>query len=254
VLRQAGDLLDYVCPHQYDCEDLAREENELLATRALCQALAPRRSIKIAVTEWNTTAGDWGPRRARLWTLENALACARYHNLLHRHGDLVEIANRSNLTNSFCSGIIQTDNHRLYKTPTYYAQQLYAVNAGSRPLKIVSTMPANVAPDLSATLSRGGDAVVLFAVNPSLQDITRPLDQSAFGGDGQEVEVWTLADGRQAGEPDAANNFADPERIRVRSSRFRTSGARFEYRFPALSLTVLRWQVIPGRKPTGPCR
>jgi alpha-N-arabinofuranosidase len=254
VLRQAGDLLDYVCPHQYDCEELAREENELLATRALCQALVPRRPVKIAVTEWNTTAGDWGPRRARLWTLENALACARYHNLLHRHGDLVEIANRSNLTNSFCSGIIQTDNHRLYKTPTYYAQQLYAVQAGSRPLKIASAMPANTAPDLSATLSRGGDAVVLFAVNPSLQDITRPLDLSAFGDDGQEVEVWTLADGRQAGEPDAANNFADPERIRVRSSRFRTSGARFDYRFPALSLTVLRWQVIPGRKPAGPCR
>ena len=61
-----------------------------------------------------------------LWTLENALWCSRYHNLMQRHADLVTIANRSNLINSFCSGIIQTDNHRLYKTPTYYAQQLYA--------------------------------------------------------------------------------------------------------------------------------
>ena len=87
-----------------------------------------------------------------------------------------------------------------------------------------------------------------------LDDITRPLDLTAFGEDGQEVEVWTLADGRQAGEPDVANSFADPERIRVRSSRFRTSGTRFDYRFPALSLTVLRWQVKPGRKPAGPRR
>jgi dipeptidyl aminopeptidase/acylaminoacyl peptidase/alpha-L-arabinofuranosidase len=242
VLRQAGDLLDYVCPHHYECEELAREENDLLATRALCRSLAPRRPIRIAVTEWNTTGGDWGPRRARLWTLENALACARYHNLLHRHCDLVEIANRSNLTNSFCSGIIQTDNHRLYKTPTYYSQQLYAVQAGNRALKIASALPASIAPDVSATLSRGGDVVVLFAVNPTLHDITRPLDLSAFGG-GQEVEVWTLADRLQAGEPDVANNFADPERIAVRSSRFRTSGARFDYCFPALSLTVLRWRV-----------
>src|SRR6202171_2496522 len=91
--------------------------------------------IKVAVTEWNTTAGDAGPRRAMLWSLENALACSRYHNLLHRHADLVDIANRSNLINSFCSGIIQTDNTRLYKTPTYYAQQLYATRAGTKALR-----------------------------------------------------------------------------------------------------------------------
>src|SRR5204862_5151177 len=117
------------------------------------RAHQPDRKIKIAVTEWNTTAGDWGPRRARLWTLENALACSRYHNLLHRHCGLVEIANRSNLTNSFCSGIIQTDNHRLYKTPTYYVQQLYSTLAGSRPLRIASGIPADAGPDISATLS-----------------------------------------------------------------------------------------------------
>ncbi len=247
VLRQAGELLDYVCPHHYECEDLTREENDLLATRTLCRSLLPRRSIQIAVTEWNTTGGDWGPRRARLWTLENALACARYHNLLHRRCDLVEIANRSNLTNSFCSGIIQTDNHRLYKTPTYYAQQLYAVRAGNRPLKIASAMPSNIAPDVSATLSRSGDAVILFSVNPTLQEITRPLDLSDFGRGGQEVEVWTLADRQQAGEPDVANSFVDPQRVSVRPSRFRTSGSRFDYCFPALSLTVLRWRVDLGK-------
>ena len=102
----------------------------------------------MAVTEWNTTAGDAGPRRARLWTLENALACSRYHNLIHRHCDLVAIANRSNLVNSFCSGFIQTDNHRLYKTPTYYAQKLYATMAGDRPLRIESPLPPISVPDL----------------------------------------------------------------------------------------------------------
>src|SRR5207248_3106533 len=118
VLREAGDLLRYVCPHQYNCANLAECIRELDATRELLRKHAPDKQIKLAVTEWNTTGGDWGPRRGMLWTLENALACSRHHNLLHRHADLVDIANRSNLTNSFCSGIIQTDNHRLYKTPT----------------------------------------------------------------------------------------------------------------------------------------
>jgi alpha-N-arabinofuranosidase len=245
VLRGAGALLDYVCPHHYGCANLGAMEADLAGVRALIRKHAPDRPIKVAVTEWNTTAGDWGPRRAMLWTLENALACSRYHNLLHRHCDLVEIANRSNLTNSFCSGIIQADNHRLYRTPTYHAQQLYATRAGNRPLKIESSVPASVAPDVSATLSADGKAVVLFAVNAALKEVRRPLDFSAFGTDGQEVSVWTLADRQGAGEPDVTNNFAEPERVSPVRSRFRAPAARFDFRFPALSLTVIEWRVAP---------
>ena len=126
---------------------------------------AKGRPITVAVTEWNTTAGDWGPGRGQLWSLANALACSRYHNLIHRHCDLVQIACRSNLVNSFCSGCIQTDNYRLYKTPTYYAQQLYATLAGDGRSRIESPCPPLAGPDLSATLSQNGDAVILFAVN-----------------------------------------------------------------------------------------
>jgi alpha-N-arabinofuranosidase len=243
VLRGAGDLLDYVCPHHYAIADLSGMENSFTATRALIQANAPGRPVKVAVTEWNTTGGDWGPRRAMLWSLENGLACARYHNLLHRHCNLVEIANRSNLSNSFCSGAIQTDNHRLYKTPAYYVQQLYATLAGDRPLTIDWAVPPANGPDLSATLAPDGKTVILFAVNPGLEDISRPLDFSAFGKEGQEVSVWTLADRERAGEPDVANSFADPERVRPVRSKFRAAGAKFDYRFPALSLSVLEWRV-----------
>jgi alpha-N-arabinofuranosidase len=243
VLKRAGDRLDYVSPHHYDCADLAATERDLDAVRARCRELAPKRAVKVAVTEWNTTAGDWGVRRARLWTLENALACARYHNLLHRQCDLVEIANRSNLTNSFCSGIIQTDNHRLFKTPTYHAQRLYATLAGDRPLRVESAVPAGVSPDISATLAADGKAVVLFAVNAGPAEVTRPVDLTAFGDAGQEVEVWTVGDRERAGEPDVANSFDDPERVAAVASKFKASSGRFDYRFPPLTLTVLRWKV-----------
>jgi alpha-N-arabinofuranosidase len=243
VLRRAGAWLDYVSPHHYDCGDLAGTERDLSRTEALLRAQAIKRAVKIAVTEWNTTAGDWGSRRARLWTLENALACSRYHNLLHRHCDTVEIANRSNLVNSFCSGIIQTDNHRLYKTPTYYAQALYANHAGNRPLKIEPAQGAAAALDVSATLAPGGAAVILSAVNAGLEDLARIVDLSAFGDGVQEVEVWTLADRDKAGEPDVTNRFGDPDRVAPVATRFRADASRFAYRFPALSLTVLRWRV-----------
>ncbi|HEV3387052.1 MAG TPA: alpha-L-arabinofuranosidase C-terminal domain-containing protein, partial [Gemmata sp.] len=242
VLEKAGKWLDYVCPHHYSIANLAGAEADLIAVRALIAKHAPGRTIKVGVTEWNTTAGDWGPRRTMLWTLENALWCSRYHNLMHRQGDLVTIANRSNLINSFCSGIIQTDNHRLYKTPTYYAQQLYATLAGNKALRIDSTLPANVAPDVSATLSPNGEIVTVFAVNPGPKEINRPIDLSAFGGEGQEVTVRTLADTRKAGEPDATNNFSRPERTVPVESKYRATAAKFDYCFPAYSLTVLQWK------------
>jgi alpha-N-arabinofuranosidase len=242
ALREAGAYLDYVCPHHYT-PDLAACESNLEQVRQLLRVNAPGANIKVGVTEWNTTAGDWGLGRASLMTLANALACSRYHNLLHRHADLVEIANRSNLINSFGSGIVQTDHHRLYKTPTYYAQQLYATRAGERALAIESDVPANFGLDLSATLSADGRKLVLFAVNDTLQDITRPVDLSAFGTRGQRVSVWTLADRDHAGEPDARNGFGDPERIHVKQSTFRAHSPCFEGRFPALSLTVLEWSV-----------
>jgi len=245
VLERAGPWLSYVCPHHYDCTNLAKEESDLARVRRMLEDHARGRPIKVAVTEWNTTGGDWGPTRARLWTLENALSCSRYHNLMHRNCDLIMLACRSNLINSFCSGIIQVDNHRLYKTPTYYAQELYATLAGDRPLRIESPLPASAGPDMSATLSARGDAVILMAVNAGVEPISRPLDFTAFASgepaQPQAVQVWTLGDTKNAGEPDVTNSFAEPERIVPRRSTFTPASARFDYRFPPISLTVLRW-------------
>src|SRR4030095_8799093 len=76
VLLNAGAMLDYVCPHRYDCTNLKLEEHYINAVRGMLRTFAPKRPVRIAITEWNTTAGDWGPGRARLWSLENALHCA----------------------------------------------------------------------------------------------------------------------------------------------------------------------------------
>lgn len=242
VLRGAGQWLDYVCPHHYDCANLPAVMKDLDDIRAMLKANAPDRNIHVAITEWNTTGGDWGVKRARLWTLENALACARYQNLLHRQCDLVEIACRSNLCNSFCSGIIQTDNHRLYKTPTYYMQQLYASRAGATPLKVAPVFSPDVLPDVSATRSTDGQTITLFAVNPTTGDLDRTLDLAAFGRGAKDLKVWTISDFESAGEPDATNSFDDPERITVvASSVHAPSPAILSFRFPKLSITCLEF-------------
>src|SRR5262249_7486003 len=126
------------------------------------------RDVRVAVTEWNTTAGQWGLTRGLLQTLGNALACSRYQNLTQRHSDLVEIMIRSNLADSFGSGVIMPGAGWLYLAPTYYTQQLYQRAAGSFPVQITrsSSLPARLAePDLSAALSENGKTLRIYAVN-----------------------------------------------------------------------------------------
>ncbi len=239
VLKGSADQLGFVAPHHYDCTNIDGCEADFESIRKMLLALAPDRKIRVAVTEWNTTAGDAGPRRARLWTLENALACSRYHNLLHRNSDLAVIANRSNIVNSFCSGFIQTDNARLYKTPTYYAQKLYSTLAGELALKVDSELPVKLAPDVSATITKDGKRVVVFAVNESYQPVSRPLDFSEFGDSDSALEIWTLADSDRAGEPDVTNNFAGRDRVAPVRSFDNPGSSKFDYAFPPLSLTVM---------------
>jgi alpha-N-arabinofuranosidase len=248
LLKQAGQVIDYICPHHYGCHNLAAMEDDVNKCRRWISENAPGRPIRLGITEWNTTAGDWGLGRAMLWTLDNALACSRYHNFMHRHCDMIEIANRSNLTDSFCSGIIQPNGTTLFKTPTYYAQQLYATHAGQRPLLIRfdAGLPSDQALDWSATLSADGRTLTLFAVNQTTEAHDRTIDLTALAPLDKSVRVRTLADTTGAGERDDANSWREPDRIRTRPGKATLAGSKLVYRFPPLSLVVLKAQRGPG--------
>ncbi len=241
LLENAGGLVDFICPHHYDCANLKATEADIDRCRHMIAQNAPSREIRLGVTEWNTTAGDWGLTRAMLWTLDNALKCSRYHNLIHRRCDLVEIANRSNLTDSFCSGVIQTNAHSLYLTPTYYAQQLYATKAGARPLRIVypGDRSSDAGLDMSATIAADERRVTLFAVNDTQEPKKRTILLSQLGALAPEAAVWTLADTRHAGERDVSNSWREPDRIRPLESKAMIAESQLVHEFQPLSLTVI---------------
>ena len=111
VLDVLGRDLAYLAPHHYT-RDLAACEADFDNLSRMIAQTAGCRHLRLAVTEWNFTAGDWGLGRGKMLTLEGALLNARYLNLLCRHSDLVEIACRSNMTNSFCSGLIGRQSRR----------------------------------------------------------------------------------------------------------------------------------------------
>jgi alpha-N-arabinofuranosidase len=240
ILENAAPLLDYLSPHHYGCADLGRMEADIESLRELVKRRGGGRPIRLAVTEWNTTAGDWGLGRASLLTLGNGLSCARYHNLMQRHADFLEIAIRSNLTNSFCSGIIQTRGPDLYLAPTYHVQALYRRAAGDFPLRVETLLPSSADDlDSSATVTAGGKALRLYVVNDSPLSRTRTIDLRPVGEVQKEARLFLIADRDGRGERDAANGFEDRERIRAVESEIALPGLEFPHTFPALSVSLL---------------
>jgi alpha-L-arabinofuranosidase len=167
------------------------------------------------------------PYRIRYWQIGNEVAGPEYEQRIASFSQAMKAVDPT------IKLLIQTDNHRLYKTPTYYAQQLNATLAGNKVLRIESEIPPNAGLDFSDTLSRDGKEVILFAVNDAPEPVTRTLDFSAFGKDSQRLETWTLKDRRQAGEPDATNSFSDPDRIRLFHRLARPASPCSVTRFPA---------------------
>ena len=242
TLREGGGYLDYLCPHHYECADLPGKQADFEFLGGQIARYAQSRDVRVAVTEWNTTAGDMGLTRGMLLTLGNALSCSRYQNLLHRYADLVEIAVRSNLVDSFGSGIIQPGPGWIYLSPTYYSQQLYQRAAGTYPLHIDRSSPLGWPldePDLSATLSEDERTLRIYAVNSTSDGEQAHFRLSHFPAPASGGQVLALKDRAEARDSEAMNSRNDPERIRTVSRRTSLQGRQFDFRFDPYSVTLL---------------
>lgn len=242
TLGRSEGLADYLCPHHYGCHALAAMDESFRSQRAIIDRDGKGRPVRVAVTEWNTTAGDWGLRRGTLQTLSNVLACSRYQNLMHRHADLVEMAMRSNLIDSFGSGVIVTGPGWLYLAPTYYSQQMYQQAAGALPLKIerASRQPwPDQQPDLSAVLSPDGRTLRVFAVNAADKPLAAAFRLKGFGGGVRIAGAVVLKDRQEALSPEGMNTRDDPRRIAPARRPVEAAGSAFTVVFEPYSLTRL---------------
>jgi alpha-N-arabinofuranosidase len=241
TLKLGGGYLDYLCPHHYDVGNLSGTEDNLKSLAQQIREHSGGKDIRIAVTEWNTTAGEWGLTRGILQTLGNALGCSRYQNVLHRHSSLVEIAIRSNLSDSFGSGVLQSGPGWLYLAPTYYSQRMYQRSAGSFPLRIdrASAIEGYLRePDLSATIASDG-VVRIYAVNST--NVSRTVDfqlaaalRPVTGG-----TVFILHDTMSPADSEAMNSRDSPGRVAVTEKSAECRGKRFPFTFEPYSVTLL---------------
>ncbi len=246
TLREGGGYLDYLCPHQYDCGDLWGKEAELKFLQEQIARYGAGRNVRVAVTEWNTTAGEMGLTRGMLQTLGNALSCSRYQNLLQRYADLDEIAIRSNLVDSFGSGVLLPGPGWLYLAPTYYSQKLYTRAAGSYPLRIERTtsLPWYLQePDLSATLSEDGKSLRIYTVNSTGETRQLKFHLVDFPGALRGGSAYVLRDRDAAGTPEVMNSRDDPERIAPVTTPVTANGKDFDYAFAPFTVTLLELEL-----------
>jgi alpha-N-arabinofuranosidase len=234
LLTSFGREISYVCPHHYtrnfaECDEEFKRIGEMLGRIPGCER------IKIAVTEWNESGGDWGLQRGRQMTLQNALLNARYLNLLLRHSDRVEIACRSSIANSFCGGVLQTAASGLLKRPGYYALQLYARNAQPVPLRIEQYASGL---DVVACSSEEKDAGAIFAVNAKAEPVAFSVEFAGFSGNVRLTKAEILGDTRDARQPDIMNHWTNPERIKISAAPLSSNHVTV----PALSIMAIRWE------------
>ena len=208
--------------------------------------MGPDSDVVIALDEWNL----WW-RLSQLivpkYTLRDALfICGTFH-ALHRTSEFVKMANIAQLVNIL--GVLSARGPRFYRSPLYYAFQMYATLAG--PLRIATSTQCDsfACPrlggiremsdvpvlDCSATVSADGDILTLFMINRNASDAVEvDIEIEGFDPNG-DVEVHCL-DGPSA---EAFNWYGRDEVVRIDKSVMDAGNVLPRYRLPAHSATAL---------------
>jgi len=236
LLEKVGDYIDIIAPHYYT-PDLNKVMESIMHWKNTCAELRSERNIKIGVTEWNSSGGDWGRDRAVFSTLGAELFAAKYLNLMQRHSDMVALACYSNLANSYCGGLIQTNAAGLYRIPSYYVLKLYSEYSRPIPLTITD-LPEGL--DISACGSEDSRALTLFVVNERKTVARLALKLEGFTLSLKLTGGKIVCDSRGRAQSDIVNHWAEPERVKITDLRCTSRGVIV----PALSVAAIAYKVI----------
>ena len=175
--------------------------------------------------------------------MESALYGARLMNVFERRSSLIAMSAVSDLVNGWPGGIIQATRDRLFVTPIYLVNQLYASHVGAERLSTRVAGPTfSVSGEqtrvdtIDAVASRSADGRTIFlkAINTDLQRAVtaRVTVRNA------RVSPTARLEQVVADSVTAVNGFATPDAVRIARSSIST-GATFSFELPAHSVTVV---------------
>jgi alpha-N-arabinofuranosidase len=272
VLEGLAPLIDYHSIHIYtnspDYYSNVLEPHQAEYALNICQMLIDRvrydqqiaHPIAIAYDEWNVlypeTTPD-SPLKER-YTLADALAVATYLNIFIRHCQKIGMANLAQLVNVLAP--IFTSPEGMFLQPIYHPLYLYAqhmqdialdlfIDAPSCPLTPQQGSPLwklQVAGfgsfkllDAAATCDQDAREVTLAVVN---RDRDHALTTMIHLGDRQAaagIQVYEV----NGADPQMCNSFEQPHAVDIQTRSLDRGGQRFEYTFPAHSLTLLEIRI-----------
>ncbi len=172
--------------------------------------------------------------------VRNAIAEAAYMAALERNGDVVKMASYAPLLakkgfTQWKTDLIFFDNATICPTPNYYVQKLFSVNRGDRYFDqvISKNQQDTLLSGSCVTDSKTGD-VILKLVNAGSNESIMKVNLSGFKNIQALAEQTLLT-----GASEAENTFDNPTKVVPQVSSLKIT-KKFDYKVPAMSLTVIR--------------
>jgi alpha-N-arabinofuranosidase len=264
VLEYLKDYIDYIAVHRYvgnrnddyyafmatphDIEDRTRIlEGQIKAVLSTTRRQTP---IYIAWDEYNV----WYRARGRalttgrnaleeIYNLEDALVIAGFLNAFIRHAHIVKMANMAQLVNVIAP--LFTSKTDLFRQTIYYPLALFANNSFGTSLDVFvdcaryDTKTRKDVPYLDVSTAYKEGEVVINVVN---RHLTESIDAEVICQEGEFSGSFVVF---EVNGPDikAENTFGSEPVKSVEKPSFRASGARFRYRFPPHSFTMIKGRI-----------
>ncbi len=260
VIKTAGKYIDYVSIHKYlgsnDYYETVASvywvKKRLNILEGIIRAYQPEgKDIKIAFDEWNIWYRS-GPNESleENYALKDGLFTAGVLLILQKMCNTVAMANLAQLVNVI--GAIHTEKEGLYLTSIYHPFDLFVNHTGRivlDPLVVSEKYSTRITHrkkevsngenfpylDTSATLSEDKKRMYLAVLNYHQgEEIRCPFVLEGFSPQ-KEANIYEF-NGRNVM---AANDFENPERVKIKTGIIKNAGPEFSYGFPPHSCTVI---------------
>ena len=257
MVKNAGEYFDYLSVHIYirgieSHREMAavpvQIEQRLRSVYSLVQSARHRygvkRDIKLAFDEWNVWYPEAkAPLHDQTTTVRDAVLTAGILNVLHRLCRAVPIGGFAQTVNVLPM-IIAADDGRLVLTPQYQVFKMYVANTGDLSLKTAVDTPSYMSSqlneyipfiDLSATRTKDGKTVYLYAVNRHENEAAEL--QVFFRG----FKPKTASQQQVSGEsPEDRNTFDEPNKVRIEEATPRIDKEKLVVTLKPHSVNVLK--------------
>ncbi len=266
VLERLRNDIDYISLHTYignpqnDLERFLAEgqniDDRIEIVKGQIRAVGSARPIYIAYDEWNVWYRARGgsehetgrTRLEEIYNFEDALAMGMFFNSFIRHADVVKMANLAQIVNVIAP--IFTNEKGLFLQPIYFPIAEYARQRGNTALDVWTAGPTYRTGDrpplgyldVSSTHDKKSGAVYLNVLNRNKAlDITAEVENQA-GRLGDQAGVWEM----NHADLKATHTFGSDNKVRpvTKTINLKPAGGKFQYTFPAHSLTILRLKVL----------